>query len=179
MQAVLVVTSDSTSIRFAAYDGTSPGELSLIGKGHVALSGSDIEFFVKNATSSHPEIIRSKPADGAFDHDQAMARMYRWVDRHCGFHRARSDPSGGAGSRGSRSSRVQGGEAGLSRRRGRSRRCPRAVVRGVESAPWLFRDDRCRAGWRLRSAGRGCSRASFDCRGRCRNGVAQPVVQRS
>src|SRR5258708_32649980 len=85
MQAVLVINADSTSIRFAAYDGTSPGELSLIGKGHVALAGGEIEFFVRNAVSSHPEIARSRPADGAFDHDTAMARMLRWVTRHCGL----------------------------------------------------------------------------------------------
>ena len=85
MEAVLVISADSTSLRFAAYDGTSPGELSLIGKGHVALSGADVEFFVRNATSSHPEIMRSKPADGAFDHDHAIGKMHRWVDRHCGL----------------------------------------------------------------------------------------------
>jgi len=85
MQAVLVIRSCPTSIEFAAYDGTSPGELSVIGKGHVKLVGGEIEFFVKNAVSSHPEIVCNRPADGAFDHDAAIARMLRWTDRHCGL----------------------------------------------------------------------------------------------
>ncbi|MEO8137662.1 MAG: hypothetical protein ABI831_27230 [Betaproteobacteria bacterium] len=86
MEALLVVNADSASIKFAAYDATSsPGEMNLIGKGHVALAGGELEFFVKCANSSHPEIARSRPADRAFDHDKAMDRMFNWLDRHCGL----------------------------------------------------------------------------------------------
>lgn len=85
MEALLVINAGFSSIKFAAYDSTfSPGELNLIGKGHVALAGAEIEFFVKSADSSHPEIARSRPADGAFDHDKAMARMFSWLDKHRG-----------------------------------------------------------------------------------------------
>jgi acetate kinase len=85
MEAILVINAGFSSIKFAAYDGTSsPGEMNLIGKGYVALAGAEIEFFVKSANSSHPEIARSSPAGGAFDPDKAMARMLNWLDQHRG-----------------------------------------------------------------------------------------------
>jgi len=84
MQAVLVVDCSATGIRFAAFDGTAPGELSLIGKGPVLRCGDDIEFFARSAVSSHPEILRSRAADDGFDHGKAMSRMLRWIGQYRG-----------------------------------------------------------------------------------------------
>jgi len=85
METLLVISAEPHSIHFAAYDGTSwPAELNLIGRGHIALACGDIEFFAKGVNSSHPEVARSTPADGRFDHDIAMARLLGWLGRHSG-----------------------------------------------------------------------------------------------
>jgi len=85
MPAILVLNSGSSSIKFAAFDGTSAhGPLNLIGKGRVAQVGAEVELLVKRADGTLLEKSRTHATDGVFDHDKAMAHMFHWLDEHRG-----------------------------------------------------------------------------------------------
>lgn len=85
MDAVLVVNAGSSSIKFAAFDPVAfPDQPSLIGKGQVAQVGAEVELLVELSDGTVLERSRTALERGAFDHDEAMARMFAWFDAHRG-----------------------------------------------------------------------------------------------
>lgn len=83
MDALLILNAGSSSIKFAAFESIiARGNLRLIGRGHVAQLGSNVELIVKNADGSLLQKVHWASAHGAFDHDEAMSRMFTWLDTH-------------------------------------------------------------------------------------------------
>lgn len=85
MDAILVLNSGSSSIKFAAFDhATSSSAVHLIGKGRIAQAGAEVEMVIKAADGTLLERSHSGLAHGTFDHDKAMGRMFSWLDEHRG-----------------------------------------------------------------------------------------------
>ena len=85
MDAILVLNAGSSSIKFAAYDHLdTPGALHLLGKGRIALAGTDIELVVHDGDGRLMESSRLPSQHGQFDHDAAMTRMFAWLAAHRG-----------------------------------------------------------------------------------------------
>lgn len=83
MEAILVLNAGSSSVKFAAFEAVAaPGELRLIGKGHVARVAAEIEWFIEDAQGSTLETSRTPCVGDRFDHDAAMARVLTWIDAH-------------------------------------------------------------------------------------------------
>lgn len=92
MDVVLVINAGSSSIKFAVYSVASfPQPQALIGRGHVAQVGDQLELLVKlsavaigavAAGGKPTERSQSPLAHGLFNHDTAMARMFAWLDAH-------------------------------------------------------------------------------------------------
>ncbi|MEQ1515281.1 MAG: acetate/propionate family kinase [Usitatibacteraceae bacterium] len=81
IEAVLVINAGSSSIKFALYNPDAfPGSLRSIASGHVAQTGADLEVLVKmNGTT---DVARTPMAAPQFDPNEAMARMFAWLDKH-------------------------------------------------------------------------------------------------
>jgi acetate kinase len=85
MDAILVLNSGSSSIKFAAFERiAAPATLNLIGKGHIKQVGSEVELRIKSADGGLLEQSRGKMTDGTFDHGKAMGRMFAWLGEHRG-----------------------------------------------------------------------------------------------
>ncbi len=83
MKAILVLNAGSSSIKFAAYEPSSSVEgPTLIRKGHIAQIGEQLELKATRADGSLIEQSAQALASGAFDHEQAMAWMFTWLDSH-------------------------------------------------------------------------------------------------
>ena len=95
MDVVLVINAGSSSIKFAVYSVADFAQSqALIGRGHVAQVGDQLELLVKLsaaavaavasvASGGQPTERSQSPLEhGLFDHDTAMARMFAWLDAH-------------------------------------------------------------------------------------------------
>ncbi|HSI56998.1 MAG TPA: acetate/propionate family kinase [Ideonella sp.] len=85
MDAILVLNAGSSSLKFAAYEAAAAaGELRLIGKGRIAQHGPEVELRVERADGMLLEQSTRTTAAQHFDHDQAMGRLFGWLDEHRG-----------------------------------------------------------------------------------------------
>lgn len=78
MDGVLVVNSGSSSLKFAVFGLASTGvDTPLLLRGHLALSGEETEFVVRDAHGTPLETSRH-PSAGRFDREAALDVMLRW-----------------------------------------------------------------------------------------------------
>jgi acetate kinase len=85
VNAILVLNAGSSSVKFAAFEhGRSPGEVSLIGKGHIAQVGPRLELKAYRADGSVIEQSSKPSSSDGFEHDEAMTWMFTWLDEHRG-----------------------------------------------------------------------------------------------
>lgn len=81
MDAILVVNAGSSSIRFAAYQADANQVPRLLGKGHFAQLGSELELSIKDASGVQLQKSRQPSANG-FDYQLATDGMFRWIQEH-------------------------------------------------------------------------------------------------
>ena len=85
MDAILVLNAGSSSIKFATYDYcTAPGTLHLLGRGRIALVGSEVEFRVWDQNGAVLALSRSPSPDRSFDQDVALEHLFAWLAAHRG-----------------------------------------------------------------------------------------------
>ncbi len=85
MDALLVLNAGSSSVKFAAFEQAGkPETLQLIGKGHVAQLGVNVELLIKSAEGEELERSNLAASGNSFDHDAAMDRLFTWIDAHRG-----------------------------------------------------------------------------------------------
>ena len=83
MDAILVINTGSSSIKFAAYaHEDSKGDASqLICNGHIAKIGSETEYFVRHVDDGSSEEFREPSIDEHFCHESAISWMFAWLDK--------------------------------------------------------------------------------------------------
>ena len=81
MKGVLVVNAGSSSIKFAAFDGSSPdATIALLFRGAIAMAGARVALHVEDAQGRPLESSSFDSASNELDHDIALDHLFAWLD---------------------------------------------------------------------------------------------------